>query len=143
MEGDRRFEFFPHTADAKFRAYGKSLGEAFANAALALFEIMTDTSAVKPAMKKKLRAKAERPETLLYDFLESLVILIDTDNFLLHDVERIEIKKKGGMLSLHAVAVGDDAAEYSVGTAIKAITYNDMLVEEKDGKVMVQVVPDL
>jgi len=72
-----------------------------------------------------------------------LVILIDTDNFLLHDVERIEIKKKGGMLSLHAVAVGDDAAEYSVGTAIKAITYNDMLVEEKDGKVMVQVVPDL
>ncbi|MEM4115299.1 MAG: archease, partial [Saccharolobus sp.] len=38
------FEFFDHTADIGIRAYGRSLEEAFANAALAVFEIMTDTS---------------------------------------------------------------------------------------------------
>mgnify|MGYP006451174011 FL=1 len=38
----KNYEFLEHTADEKFRAYGKTLEEAFINAALATAKIMTD-----------------------------------------------------------------------------------------------------
>ena len=37
-----RFEFLEHTADVYIRAYGKTMEEAYENAALAMFEVMTD-----------------------------------------------------------------------------------------------------
>ena len=40
----KRFEFLEHTADAYIIAYGKDLAEAFENAALAMFEVMTNTA---------------------------------------------------------------------------------------------------
>ena len=41
-----KHKFLPHTADVKFRAYGKSLEEAFSNAALALTEVIADPKKV-------------------------------------------------------------------------------------------------
>ena len=41
-----KYKFFEHTADAKFQAYGKSVEEAFSNAALAMFSVITDTSKI-------------------------------------------------------------------------------------------------
>lgn len=48
-----KFEFFDVTADVGYRAYGRTMDEAFENAALALFEVMTDTTNIKPLMEKK------------------------------------------------------------------------------------------
>jgi SHS2 domain-containing protein len=48
-----KFKFFEHTADVEFEAYGKTLEEAFENAALAMFSVMTDTIKVKPKTKKE------------------------------------------------------------------------------------------
>ena len=42
-----KFKFLEHTADAKFQAYGKNMEEAFSNAALAMFSIITDTKKIK------------------------------------------------------------------------------------------------
>ncbi len=42
-----KFEFFEHTADIGIRAWGDSLEEAFENSALAVFEVITDTSKVQ------------------------------------------------------------------------------------------------
>ena len=47
----RKYEFLDHTADAKFRAYGKNLEQAFTNAALALTNLVTDSAKVKPNIK--------------------------------------------------------------------------------------------
>jgi SHS2 domain-containing protein len=42
----RRFEFLEHVADAYIAAYGQDLAEAFENAAVAMFETMTDIEGV-------------------------------------------------------------------------------------------------
>ncbi len=36
----KKYEFLYHIADAKFRAYGSTMEEAFENAALAMFNVM-------------------------------------------------------------------------------------------------------
>jgi len=134
-----RYEYLEHTADAKFRAYGKTLEEAFANAALALFNIITDTSKVKRRVLKKIKLRAETKEALLYDFLDRLVFLVDAEEFLLCDVKKIKIEGN----ALDAELYGDTISRgYETRTAVKAVTYNEMEIK-KNREWVVQVVVDL
>lgn len=138
-----KYEFLEHTADVKFRAYGKDLEEAFANAALATFAVMTDISKVKPKIEKEVSVECAKKESLLYDFLEELLYLVDTEGFLLSKVKELKISETEKGFALKAVIAGDSADDYEVSTYIKAITYNDMFIKEEDGRVTIQVVHDI
>ena len=139
----KQYEYLPHTADVKFKAYGKDLEEAFKNAALATFDIMTDIKKVKTKIEKEISVKAIRKETLLYDFLEALLYQMDTEGFLLHEVKDIEIKKTDKGYTLNALVAGDEAEGYDVSSYIKSVTYSDMFIKEEKGKVTIQVVHDI
>lgn len=141
----KTYEYLPHTADVKFRAYGKTLEEAFANAALALYNVMVDTKDVKAKATKKIAAEGDDLPALLQQFLEQFIILLDTDNFFLSKIKKISIKKSSsGNYSLAAVAAGDEAKNYeTIGPQVKACTYNSMLVQQKRKAWVVQVVVDI
>ena len=138
----QKYKFLEHTADAKFQAYGNNMGEAFSNAALAMFSVITDTKKIKKKIKKEIKVKGTDLKSLLYNFLEELLFLLDTNSFLLNKIEKISIKKMEGKYSLNATVVGDKADNYETSGDIKAVTYNEMEIKEND-KVMVQVVLDL
>src|SRR3989344_4949528 len=109
----KQYEYLPHTADVKFRAYGKTLEEAFANAAFALYNVMVRTAAVEPVAKKDIVADGTDLPALLQSFLEQFIILLDTDNFFLSTIKEITIRKSSsGSYSLTAVAAGDEAKNY-------------------------------
>jgi SHS2 domain-containing protein len=135
-----KFEFLEHTADAKFRAYGKTLEEAFSNAAEAMFSVMIDCSKVEPNLQKKITASGSDEEALLYNFLEELLFLLDSERFLFHKVNKMKIVGK----DLTATIVGDTASDkYETHGDVKAVTYNEMeIIKEKD-KVTVQVIVDV
>jgi SHS2 domain-containing protein len=138
-----KYKFLEHTADAKFQAFGKTIEEAFGNAALAMFSIITDTTKVKEKMRKGIAAEGHDLKSLLYNFLEELLFLLDTEQFLLNHVEGIRTSEKDGRYFVEAIAVGDRCNGYETQGDIKAITYNDMEIREKKGMAMVQVVLDL
>jgi SHS2 domain-containing protein len=138
----QKYKFLEHTADAKFQAYGNNMGEAFSNAALAMFSVITDTKKIKKKIKKEIKVKGTDLKSLLYNFLEELLFLLDTNSFLLNKIEKISIKKMEGKYSLNATIAGDKADNYETSGDIKAVTYNEMEIKEND-KVMVQVVLDL
>ena len=144
MNKSLKYEYLPHTADVKFRAYGKTLEEAFANAAFALYNVMVRTAAVEPITKKDIAADGTDLPALLQSFLEQFIILLDTDNFFLSKVKKITISGGNGNYKLAAVVVGDEAKNYeTIGPQVKAATYNDMHVEQKDGTWEAQVVVDI
>ncbi len=134
-----KYEFLEHTADIKFRAYGKSLGECFGNAALAMFNAMYKGK-VKSALSKKVKVKGDDLEGLLYNFLEELIVLVDAKNFF---VSRVDVKVDIGKMEVFGEIFGDDAKNYAIGLDVKAITYNDMFVREENGKWVCQVVVDV
>ncbi|MBL7051575.1 MAG: archease [Nanoarchaeota archaeon] len=135
----KNYEFLEHTADEKFRAYGKTLEEAFINAALATAKIMTDDK-VKPVIEKKIEIKVNTKQKLLYQFLEELLFYVDTEGFILSEVRDIEIKDA---FTLTATFLGDSAENYEIKAHIKAVTYNDMFIKEEEKLVTIQVVHDL
>ena len=140
----KKYEYLPHTADVKFRAYGKTLEEAFENSAFALFNVMVNTAAVKAKVSHNIKAGGSDLPSLLQQFLEQFIILLDTNNFFLAAVKKIAIKKSGRGYLLSAAVAGDEAKNYeTIGPQVKACTYNSMFVKQ-DGKAWVaQVVVDI
>ena len=50
-----KYRFLSHTADVKFKAYGKTLNESFENSALAMFNVMY-TGKIKSSKQTSLQS---------------------------------------------------------------------------------------
>jgi SHS2 domain-containing protein len=138
-----RYRILPHTADGKFRAFGRTLEEAFGNAALAMASLMWDWARVEPKIEQNVRLAARDREQLLVKFLGEALYLLDTRRFLLSCVDGLSIRGTADGWSLEAVFRGDTASDrYEIHGDVKAVTYHDMRIEEGDG-VTLQVVVDM
>jgi SHS2 domain-containing protein len=138
-----RYKFLEHTADAKFQAFGRTLEEAFSNAALATARLMWDWENVEKRVENEVKVKGNDLKQLLANFLEEIIYLFETKSFLLGNVEKLTIKKEGKGFGLKAVLKGDRHSDkYKIHGDVKAITYNEMEVETKN-HFMIQVVVDI
>jgi len=138
-----KYKFLEHTADVKFKAFGKDLEEAFGNAALAFTDTVVEQQLVNSIEKKTIDIESESKESLLYDFLENILNLMETDHFVLAKIDSMKITKNK-LFKLNAEISGDFGLEkYDFKREVKAITYNDMVIDEKPGNVTVQVVLDV
>jgi len=135
-----KFKFLEHTADVKFQAEGKSLEEAFENAGYALKEVMFRKIKIKARIKKKIKVSGKDLESLLYNFLEEILFLLDAENFIFSKIKKIKIKNN----KLEAEILGDKASNYKFSNEVKAVTYNEMFVRQiSSRKFAVQVVLDV
>ncbi|MDI6793042.1 MAG: archease [bacterium] len=139
----KRYEYLPHTADAKFRAYGQTLEEAFGNAALAIFNLLVDTEKVESRLEHKVSLTARGKESLLFDFLSELLFLIDAENFLLAGVDKVSISEESSSFKLEATLLGDNLTGYDIHGQVKAVTYHEMVISEDENGWALQVVVDV
>ena len=129
-----KYKYLEHTADIKFQAFGKTLEECFENSAYAMVNSM-HKGKVKLSIKKKFKVNGKDLESLMYNFLEELLFLLETENFIWGRFKiSIKSKNKGKDLELNAEVLGDDANKYELETHVKAITYNDMFVKFEEDK---------
>lgn len=133
------YEFLEHTADVKFRSYGETLEEAFKNAALAMKETMTSGIKVKEIKNRRISINARDDSSLLYNFLEEFLYLLDAKDFVVSDIKDVVIRDG----KLGAMITGDKASLYKFSNDVKAVTYNDMIVEKDGDKFVCQVVLDV
>ncbi len=136
----KKFGFLAHTADIKFQAFGNSLKEAFENSALALFKTIYDKK-IKEKEKFKIKVQGNDLESLLYNFLEEVLVLIDSKNFLPAKIKILKFNKEN--FKIEAEVQGDDAENYQISMHVKAITYNEMFIKKIKNKFVAQVVLDI
>lgn len=127
MSIGKKYEFFDHTADIGIKAYGRDLNEAFENAALAVFEVMTDTSKVEPKESREIEIDGMDLENLLYRWIESLLVYHDSE-LLLFGKFKVKIDLEN--LRLNAIAWGEkfNPDKHERRTVVKAVTYHEMSV---------------
>jgi len=75
----KRFELVEHTADIGINAYGKTLTEAFANAAYGMFSIIAELESVREAESRRVEVSADDIEGLLFEWLNSLLYYFDVE----------------------------------------------------------------
>ncbi|MGL6298592.1 MAG: archease [Methanobacteriaceae archaeon] len=126
-----KYEYFEVTADIGFYAYGITLNRAFENAGLAMFNVITDTDTVESIEKKEIIVESEDYVSLLYDYLEELLFLHETE-FLLFSKFNIDVSKISTGFKLIARLFGEtiDWNKHKRKSEVKAITFHKMAVNE-------------
>jgi len=138
------FRYLEHTADVKFRACGHSLEELFGNAALAMFNAMTDTSKVECLGSWSLEMEAESLDTLLYEWLSELLYLSDVE-LALFSVFEVKLEKSDDGWRLDARIKGEeiDLDRHVFETEVKAVTLHQFEVWNEDDLWTAQVILDV
>ncbi len=138
------YEYFGHTADVGFRAYGKNLTQLFINSGKALFGVMTNLSKVGTETETKIEIEGDNVEDLLYNWLNELIYLFETLNCFFKDFQ-IEIKRRKGKYFLKGVIRGEkvNLKKHEIGNEVKAITYHNFKVEKTGQKYVANVLLDI
>jgi len=126
------YEFVEHTADIAIKAYGDSLADAFATAASAMFDIITDGSEIEPREEIDFETVSVDLAGLLVGFLSDLIVLYETEDMLFteFDVEfdghtRIRVRARGESF---------DENKHSCGHQVKGVSYHMMEMSDGGGK---------
>jgi len=145
LEQNKRYRLLEHTADAYVAAYGKDLAEAFENAAVAMFDVMTEIDHVSPTLKDSVEVKAEDKQSLLYSWLEALLIKSDTNEMLYSRFEISELQKTESGYRLEATIWGEhfNPEKHLQKVGVKAITYHRMEIIEESGHVTLKFILDI
>ncbi len=138
MEKD--FEIVDHTADVGIIAYGANMNQAFANAARALFSLITELDDVAEVLHRDTELTASDEESLLVEWLNELIYLFDVENILF---KRFDITQLNNT-QLKARSYGEkvDSSKHKLKIGVKAATYHMLKIDKGDG-CKVQVLFDI
>ena len=141
----KRFEFLDHMADAFIAAYGANLAESFENAAVAMFEVMTDTALVDPRTQDAVEVEEHDKKALLYSWLEDLLVRSELNGMLYSKFKVLEIAWQGEVFRLDATIWGEpfDENKHKQKVGVKAVTYHRMEIVEKPGEVTLKFILDI
>lgn len=129
-----RYRLLEHTADAMVEAYGKDIGERFANAAYAMFDQMTDVSKVVPKGELRILLESDSREQLLVDFLQELLFLHDTEGLVFSE---FEVRTDGRKLECVVRGEKFDEKRHPKRSLVKGATYHGLKFDEKAGSLTV------
>jgi len=129
-----RYKLLDHTADAMVEAYGKDLGERFANAAYAMFDQITDITKVEPKGELKLELTADSREQLLVDFLQELLYIHDTEDVVLGS---FEVSTDGKHLKAEVSGERFDEKKHSKRSIVKGVTYHGLAFDDANKRLTI------
>lgn len=137
----KKYELIDHTADVGVKAFGKTLPEAFENAAKAMFDIITDNSEIESVGQYNIELDSTDLEQLLVDFLSELLYLNSAKN-IVFGFFKVNLDEKTNKLK--AVVCGEkfNISKHKIGAEIKAVTYHMLEVRNKK-PIHVQVLFDI
>ena len=137
------FEYLEHTADVKFRAYGRTLEDLLGNSAKALFNAMIDTSTVDVKEIWKLELSADDLEELTYSWLSELLFLFEVETAVFSTFD-VKLYREDGKWRLDAEICGEkiDLGRHFFDCEVKAVTLHEFEVRKEDGW-MAQVILDV
>ena len=135
------FEILEHSADEKFYAEGESKEEAFSEAVKAFAEIVGGNT--EGMYHQKIEVESENWEALLYDFLEELVFLQDSEGVAISHAEDVKIEEKTDSWKINASILVDNITSDMNLLDIKSPTYNEMKVDYQDEKWILEAVLDV
>lgn len=138
-----KFEFIDiTTADVAFIAYGKDLNELFANAALAMFEVMINTKQIEAKVERRIEVQAEDLKSLLFEWLNDLLFYYGSENLAFSKFE-VEVDEKNFKLSAKCFGEKINPEKHETRTEVKSCTYHKMIIKKSNGKWKAQAILDI
>jgi SHS2 domain-containing protein len=134
------FEVIEHTADIGIIARGSGLPALFSNAASGMLSLLIEAGTLRQDVTREVSLEAGDMETLLVQWLNELLYIIYTEKLALFKFD-ILIKGKG----LVACCAGQEIElkSHIFRREIKAATYHDLRIIERDGEYSARIIFDI
>lgn len=136
-----KFQVLDISGDVGIRAFGKSREEAFINAALGMYSLITNLDAIKEQKTVDVSVESDSPEGLLVSWLNELVFQFDAYGF---TGRKIDIRFFSDN-KINATVFGEefDPERHEGNLLIKAATYHKLRIERTDDTWEVDVIFDI
>jgi SHS2 domain-containing protein len=135
------YEYFEHQADIGIRGKGKTLPEAFEQAALAMFEIMVETEDVKHAHPQIVEVQGNNLEELLLDWLSELLYLKDVEGKMFSCFKINSIDKNKLVAKVYGEPI--DPSRHKLKLEVKAATWTQLAVIKNSDNWIAQCLVDV
>ena len=134
------FDILEHPADIGFRAFGASLEELFANSAIAMLSIAGDLEAAEPREEYRISVESGDRDGLMVDWLNEVLYWYDGKLIALRS-----FRVKLGQHCIDAVATGEprNPERHRARLIVKAVTYHQLKIEQRDGSWIAEVYLDI
>ena len=128
-------------ADLLVEGTGKTIGEAVANVALGMLNMITPLKGIAEMETYHAEAEGIDLSSLILNILDELLFLNDSEGF---TAKRLTVDIDEEKLKASATGCGErfSAATHEVGVAVKAVTYHMMKIEKTTRGYKVRVVFD-
>jgi SHS2 domain-containing protein len=136
-----QFEILDISGDAGIRAYGKTISEAYANAGIGMYSLITDISGIDERESIAFEVSGDSHEGLLVAYLNELIFRFDTHGFIGRRVEVPDLT--GGSMSARVYGQEFDPDRHERRLLIKAATYHNIKIKQVGGVWEVEVVFDI
>jgi SHS2 domain-containing protein len=138
------YKILEHVSDAYIEVQGSSLEECFSKAGLAVVDLMVDLSLISEVSSSIYRAQGFDLESLLYGFLEEVLLKTTSGEFLAHSLE-VDISKEEGGYSVRGVGRGEPLIvdKHRPKLEVKAVTYHLMEIKKMREGYLVRFLLDL
>lgn len=135
------FEILEHPADIGFRAFGATLEDLFAQAAVAMLSIACDLAPVAPRIEYELSAGGADYESLLVNWLSEVLYWFDGKRIVLRELQVTHLAPD----SIRALARGEprDAGRHSSKLIVKAVTWHQLKIARHNGGWLAEVYLDI
>lgn len=132
-----RFKPLPHPSDLGIVAFGRNPKELFENAAFGMFSLMIDLDKAAANERFEIKVTGEDRESLLINWLNELIYVLDGKKVLLSDFKIKNISET----ALTAVVAGEklDTKKHQGLRPIKAATYNQLRIEADKATIVFDV----
>ena len=126
------YKFLDHATDAIIEINAKDLKEAFSVAADAVINLTLDQDKVEENESKKFVAKGKDLYYLLFSWLEEIPFILITEGFAIKRIEFNIIKDNSYKISAKAFGETLDLKKHNFKVEIKAPTFYEMVIEDKE-----------
>ena len=134
------WQHFHHQADIGIRGIGRTLDEAFAEAAVALMAVICSPQKVEPKEEVRIHCQGDDLELLFVDWLNELIYEMATRRMLFG---RFEVTVAGDKLDGRAWGETVDLERHETAVEVKGATYTQLKVALQDDKWIAQCVVDV
>ncbi len=135
------FETIDISGDVGIRAYGKDCAEAWTNAGIGMYGLITELNEIKENNEIEVEIQSDSPEGLLVNFLNELIFRFDAHNFIGKRIEVRQFSEWNIKAKIYGEEFDSDAHEQRL--LLKAATYHNIKFEKKEDRCEVEVIFDI
>jgi SHS2 domain-containing protein len=136
-----RFNIIDISGDVGLTAFGGSLQEAFINAAIGMYSLMTGLDAVALTKTIYVSVENQSPDGLLVSWLNELIFHFDAYGFIGKKIDIKEFSEK--RISARIAGEEFDPERHEGKLLIKAATYHQLKIEKKEERWEISVIFDI